>query len=91
MAVIALCLWVVAAWRLMVTLTPRHSWPAAFCLAAAGLPIVVWLGWTMGSTMGWAWALPGAAVMALVLRWPLRRPGGRVGGSLCGWTGRRVE
>ena len=68
MALIALCLWVVAAWLLMVTLTARQSWPAAYGLIAVGLPLLVWLG----MSMGWGWALVGAATMALVLRWPLR-------------------
>lgn len=68
MALIALCLWVVAAWGLMVTLTAKQSWPAAYGLIAVGVPILVWLA----SSMGWAWAISGIGVMALVLRWSLR-------------------
>ena len=68
MALIALCLWVVGAWVLMVTLTAKQSWPAAYGLIAVGVPLTIWLGWSMG----WLWALLGVTVMALVLRWPLR-------------------
>lgn len=67
MALIALCLWVVVAWVLMLMLTARQSWPAAYVLIAVGVPIVIWVGWTMGA----GWAGLGAGVMALVLRWPL--------------------
>ncbi|MEM9797383.1 MAG: DUF2484 family protein [Pseudomonadota bacterium] len=67
MALIALCLWVVVAWLLMVTLTAKQSWPAAYCLIAVGVPILVWL-WT---STGPFWALLGLAVMGLVLRWPV--------------------
>ena len=67
MALIALCLWVIVAWLLMVTLTARQSWPAAYGLIAVGVPIVVWLG----LSMGWVWALVGTATMGAVLRWPV--------------------
>lgn len=67
MPLIALCLWIVLAWLLMVVLTARQSWPAAYGLIAIGLPVVVWLGWSMG----WFWAGVGAGVMLLVLRWPV--------------------
>ncbi|SDZ12205.1 Protein of unknown function [Jannaschia faecimaris] len=67
MALIAICLWVVSAWLLMVSLTAKQSWPAAYGLIAVGVPIVIWLGWSMG----WLWAAGGVAVMMLVLRWPL--------------------
>ena len=68
MALVALCLWVVVAWLLMVTLTAKQSWPAAYVLIAVGVPIVVWLGLAMGAAL----ALLGVAVMMLVLRWPVR-------------------
>lgn len=68
MALVALCLWVVVAWILMVTLTAKQSWPAAYGLIAVGVPLVFWMGWSMSV---W-WALLGVAVMALVLRWPVR-------------------
>ncbi|TFL17899.1 DUF2484 family protein [Jannaschia formosa] len=68
MALVALCLWVVLAWLLMVTLTARQSWPAAYGLIALGLPLLGWLGWTEG----WVWTLAGALVMGTVLRWPVR-------------------
>ncbi|MGB3409519.1 MAG: DUF2484 family protein [Jannaschia sp.] len=68
MALIALCLWVVIAWLLMVTLTSRQSWPAAYGLVAVGVPIVVWLG----VSMGWPWAVLGLLTMGVVLRWPVR-------------------
>jgi hypothetical protein len=67
MALIALCLWVVVAWVLMLVLTPRQSWPAAYGLIAVGVPLVMWIGWTRGA----GWAVIGLLVMALVLRWPL--------------------
>jgi hypothetical protein len=67
MALIALCLWVVVAWVLMVTLSARRSWPAAYGLIAVGVPLAIWLGLSMSV---W-WALLGVAVMALVLRWPV--------------------
>ncbi|WP_371155388.1 DUF2484 family protein [Jannaschia sp. 2305UL9-9] len=67
-ALIALCLWVVVAWIAMVSLSSRQSWPAAYVLIAAGLPIVIGLG----ATMGWPWAMLGVMTMAAVLRWPLR-------------------
>ena len=68
MAIAALCLWVVAAWLLMVTLTARQSWPAAYGLIAVGVPLVAWL-WVAD---GWAAALLGLGVMGAVLRWPVR-------------------
>lgn len=68
MALIALCLWVVVAWVAMVTLTSKQSWPAAYVLIAVGLPLVIWLGWSMG----WAWAALGVLTMGAVLRWPVR-------------------
>lgn len=67
MALIALCLWVVLAWLLQTVLTARQSWPAAYGLIGLGVPLVVWLG----VSMGWLWAGLGAAVMLLVLRWPV--------------------
>ena len=70
MPLIALCLWVVAAWVAMVTLPGRRSWPAAGVLAVAGAPILVWLA----TASPWLGAL-GLLVMALILRWPLRRLG----------------
>ncbi|WP_179380557.1 DUF2484 family protein [Jannaschia marina] len=67
MPLIALCLWVVLAWLLQIVLTAKQSWPAAYGLIALGLPLVAWLG----LSLGWPWALLGVAVMALVLRWPV--------------------
>jgi hypothetical protein len=66
-ALIAACLWVVAAWILSVVLTARQSWPAAYALIACGLPVLVWLGLSLGP---WAVAA-GAATGCLVLRWPV--------------------
>ncbi|MEM8822514.1 MAG: DUF2484 family protein [Pseudomonadota bacterium] len=68
MALIALCLWVVLAWILMVVLTAKQSWPAAYGLIAIGAPLLVWL-WV---SLGPGWAALGLAVMMLVLRWPVR-------------------
>ena len=68
MALIALCLWVVAAWALQVVTTAKQSWPAAYGLIAVGMPLLVWL-WL---SMGWVWVVVGLGVMASVLRWPLR-------------------
>ncbi|MEL6587270.1 MAG: DUF2484 family protein [Pseudomonadota bacterium] len=67
MALIALCVWVVVAWVLMVILTAKQSWPAAYCLMAVGAPILVWLWLSMSAL----WAGLGLAVMGLVLRWPV--------------------
>ncbi|SFJ53714.1 DUF2484 family protein [Jannaschia pohangensis] len=68
MAVIAMCLWVIVAWVLMLVLSAKQSWPAAYVLIAFGVPIVIWLGLSMGAV----WAIGGAVTMGLVLRWPLR-------------------
>ncbi|MEM7711029.1 MAG: DUF2484 family protein [Pseudomonadota bacterium] len=68
MALIALCLWVVVAWLLMVTLTSKQSWPAAYALITLGVPLVVWLWLSLGP----GWAALGLVVMVLVLRWPVR-------------------
>ncbi|CTQ32394.1 DUF2484 family protein [Jannaschia rubra] len=68
MAGVGLCLWVVAAWVLMVTLRGRQTWYAAGGLIVTGVPLLVWLGRSMGA----GWLLVGVAVLALVLRWPLR-------------------
>ncbi|UWQ17180.1 DUF2484 family protein [Jannaschia sp. M317] len=68
MALIALCLWVVLAWVLMLTLTARQSWPAAYGLIALGVPLVIWLG----VSMDWLWAGVGVLTMGVVLRWPVR-------------------
>ncbi len=80
MALIALCLWVVLAWLLMLVLTAKQSWPAAYGLMAIGAPILVWIWISVGPL----WAALGLAVMMLVLRWPviyfgrwLRRLAGR--------------
>jgi hypothetical protein len=67
MALVALCLWVVLAWVLMVSLTSKQSWPAAYCLIAGGLPLLAWL-WV---EQGPLFVVVGAAVMATVLRWPM--------------------
>jgi hypothetical protein len=67
-ALVALCLWVVVAWLLMVSLTARQSWPAAYGLIVAGAPLLFWL-W---SSQGWVATLFGLFVMGTVLRWPLR-------------------
>lgn len=71
MALIALCLWVVTAWLAMITLKARQTWIAAGFLIVTGLPIIVWLGWSMG----WGWTLLGLSVVALVLRWPVIHAG----------------
>lgn len=67
MAVIALCLWVIVAWVLSLVLTAKQSWPAAYVLIAAGVPIL-WLLWVQIAP--WA-ALGGFVVGCVVLRWPV--------------------
>jgi hypothetical protein len=67
-ALIALCLWVVVAWAASLALSAPRTWPAAYALMVAGAPILAWL-WV---DRGPVWAVLGLAVMALVLRWPLR-------------------
>ena len=74
MSVIGLCLWVVAAWLLQLALGGRAIWAAAYGLALAGLPLLVWLLVERGAPL----AVAGLLVMALVLRWPLCRAVGRV-------------
>ncbi|CTQ50236.1 DUF2484 family protein [Jannaschia donghaensis] len=78
MAFIALCLWVVVAWLLQVVLTAKQSWPAAYGLIVLGVPIVIWLTWSGG----WVWGTVGAAVMLLVLRWPVIYLGRWIRGKL---------
>lgn len=66
-AFIAACSWIVLAWVLSVVLTAKQSWPAAYGLIAAGLPILIWLG----LSMGWTAAAIGFVVGSVVLRWPV--------------------
>jgi hypothetical protein len=67
-ALVALCLWVVAAWLLMISTTAKQSWPAAYGLIAVGLPLLGWL-WVEGGPLQ---AAVGLIVMGSVLRWPVR-------------------
>jgi hypothetical protein len=67
-ALVALCLWVVSAWLLMISTTAKQSWPAAYGLIAVGLPLLGWL-WLEGGPLQ---AALGLIVMGGVLRWPLR-------------------
>jgi len=66
-AFIAACIWVIAAWLLSVVLSAKQSWPAAYGLIAAGVPILFWLG----LSTGWGTAAVGFIVGCLVLRWPV--------------------
>ena len=66
-AFIAACIWVIAAWFLSVVLSAKQSWPAAYGLIAAGVPILFWLG----LSAGWTTAAVGFIVGCLVLRWPV--------------------
>jgi hypothetical protein len=66
-AFIAACIWVIAAWFLSVVLSAKQSWPAAYGLIAAGVPILFWLG----LSAGWGTAAVGFIVGCLVLRWPV--------------------
>ena len=77
MALILLCLWVLVAAVLQWALTAKQSWPAAYALMLAALP-VLWMLWAVHPL----WALAGLAVMASVLRWPLRYGWRRVRGMI---------
>lgn len=66
-AFIAACLWVLIAWVLSIVLTAKQSWPAAYGLIAIGIPILIWLG----ISMGWTAAGVGFVVGCVVLRWPV--------------------
>lgn len=66
-AFIAACFWVIAAWRLSVVLNAKQSWPAAYALIAACVPILIWLR----LSAGWGTAAVGFIVGCLVLRWPV--------------------
>ena len=68
MALIGLCLWVLLAAVAQAVTTAKQSWPAAYGLMALGAPLLAWL-WV---SEGPVWAALGLAVMASVLRWPVR-------------------
>lgn len=67
LAFIAACIWVIIAWTLSVVLSAKQSWPAAYGLIAIGIPILLWLG----MTIGWGASAVAFAVGCLVLRWPV--------------------
>ena len=77
MGLIALCLWVVVAAVLQWATTAKQSWPAAYGLMVAALPIL-WLLWQQSPLH----ALLGLAAMCSVLRWPVRYGWRRIRGLL---------
>ena len=65
--VAAACLWLIVANVIAMFPSRDHHWRNAYALIAVGLPIVVWVGVSVG------WLLAGvfAGAGASVLRWPV--------------------
>lgn len=78
LALIALCLWVVAA-TCVGMLPMRHHWRGAISLMATGAPLLGWIFWIHGLWIG----LICVVAMASILRWPalflIRRVGRMLG------------
>lgn len=68
MALIAACLWLIAANVAALLPSQDNHWRRAYGLIALALPLVLWL-WTTQSPL---WALLFVAMAASMLRWPLR-------------------
>ena len=65
--VIAACLWVVTATLIAMLPSKDYHWRAAYVLIAVGIPILGWVTWANGPTLG----LILLAAAASILRWPL--------------------
>jgi hypothetical protein len=67
-ALVAVCLWVVAAKVIAIFPSRDHHWRSAYVLIAVGVPILVWTVWQQGAVAG----VLALAAGAWVLRWPVR-------------------
>ena len=65
LALIALCIWVVAA-TCIGMLPMRFHWRGAISLMVTGAPLLVWLFWVHGVWIG----LVCVVAMGSILRWP---------------------
>ncbi len=65
--VAAACLWLIVANVIAMFPSRDHHWRNAYGLIAIGLPIVVWVG----VSVGWLLAVVFAGAGASVLRWPV--------------------
>ena len=65
--VAAACLWLIVANVIAMFPSRDHHWRNAYVLIAVGLPIVVWVG----VSVGWLLAVVFAGAGASVLRWPV--------------------
>ena len=65
--VAAACLWLIVANVIAMFPSRDHHWRNAYALIAVGLPIVVWVG----VSVGWLLAVVFAGAGASVLRWPV--------------------
>ena len=77
-SLILACLWVVLATGLAMLPSRRNHWPAAWLLIALGIPLLGYVTYENGPTMGVICLVAGASV----LRWPLV--------YLFGWLRRRL-
>ncbi|PUB18828.1 DUF2484 family protein [Yoonia sediminilitoris] len=66
-SLLAICLWVVAAFIMQSIPSNDQHWRRAYVLIGVGVPLLIWVTWYSGPLMG---AL-GLVVGAMVLRWPL--------------------
>ncbi len=65
--VAAACLWLIVANVIAMFPSRDHHWRNAYALIALGLPIVVWVG----ISVGWLLAVVFLGAGASVLRWPV--------------------
>ena len=66
-ALIACCLWAVAANVIAMFPSRDAHWRAAYLLIAVGVPLVGWVTWAMGPWVGLIVLFAGASI----LRWPV--------------------
>lgn len=66
-ALIAACLWIVAASAIGVLPSRDHHWRAAYGLIAVGIPILGWLTYVEGPI----WGLVALGAGGSILRWPV--------------------
>ena len=67
LSLILACLWLITANLIAMLPTRDHHWRAAYCLMAAGLPLLIWIEITHGPLITTAYLLAAGSI----LRWPV--------------------
>lgn len=77
LAIVLLCLWIVAACGAGMA-PQRYHWPAAWVLIGTGIPLLGLVTLSMGPV----WGLVALVAGMSILRWPILRAGQRLAGLL---------